>query len=94
MNLPDIIEQLTTFAQTHDYDEDFDEFDLLCNKIMSDKQTYFQWQVDGDCFSIDDALDTVMGCISDAQQEGKQIKDYTTCYVFDDDRLFLFVEYK
>lgn len=94
MKLSTILKKLNEFAETHDYDEDFDDFDELCNKIMSDNQTYFQWEVDSDCFDIDGAFDTVMSCLRDAQKKGKIIKDYATDYIFGDDRLFLFVEYK
>jgi hypothetical protein len=94
MTLDDVLGKLHKFAETHDYDEDFDEFDSLCDNIMSDKQTYFQWEIDGDCFDISDAFDTVLDCIKEAQKKGQVIKDYCPDFLFDDDRLFLFVEYK
>ena len=94
MKLSTVLKKLNEFGATHDYDEDFDDFDELCNKIMSDNQVYFQWEVDSDCFSIEDAFDTVMDCLRDEQKKGKIIKDYATDYIFGDDRLFLFVEYK
>ena len=92
--LKTVISKLSKFAETHDYDEDFDDFDELCDKIMSDNQTYFQWEVDGDCFDLADAFDTVLECIKEAQDKGKVIKDYSYDYLFGDDRLFVFVEYK
>lgn len=88
-----VISKLSKFAETHDYDEDFDDFDELCDKIMSDKQTYFQWDT-GDCFDLAEAFDTVLECLKKAQDEGKVIKDYGYDYLFGDDRLFVFVEYK
>lgn len=94
MKLSTVLKKLNEFGTTHDYDEDFDDFDELCNKIMSDNQIYFQWEVDGDCFDIEDAFATVMDCLRDEQKKGKIIKDYATDYIFGDDRLFLFVEYK
>ena len=94
MKLNTVIDKLYDFGNTHDYEEDFDEFDALCDKLMSDNQTYFQWEVDGDCFSIEDAFDTVMSSLRDAQKEGKVIKDYSIDSIFGDDRVFLFVEYE
>lgn len=91
MKLSTVINKLYDFGKMHDYEKDFDEFDTLCDKLMSDNQTYFQWKVNGDCFSIEDA---VIGCIHDAQKKGKVIKDYSIADIFGDNRVFLFVEYK
>lgn len=93
MTLEQVLNKLSDFAKTHDYDADFDEFDSLCNEVMSDNQTYFQWSMD-DCFDTAEAFDTVMECIKKSENKGKQIKESITTYLFDDDRLFLFVEYK
>lgn len=92
--LDKVVSKLSKFAETHDYDDDFDKFDELCDKIMSDNQTYFQWEVDGDCFDLADAFDTVLECIKEAQAKGKIIKDYNYDFIFGDDRLFVFVEYQ
>ena len=93
MTLDDVLGKLHKFAQTHSYDDDFDEFDSLCDQIMSDKQTYFQWDT-GDCFDIEEAFDTVLECLKKAQENGQVIKDYCPDFLFDDDRLFVFIEYK
>lgn len=93
MTLKEIADKISEFLQTHDYDDDFDEFDELCNQIMTDKQTYFQWVTD-DCFDTAEALETIVDGIRRAETEGKMVKDYYAYYPSDDDRLFLFVEYK
>lgn len=88
MSLKDIFEQLQEWCAEHDYDEDFDEFDELCCNIMSVNQTYFQWDVDGDCFELDTAFDTVMN----EWKSGKKIKDFYIDYLVDD-KLMILVEY-
>jgi hypothetical protein len=93
MKLKEIAEQLDAWLEEHDYEEDFDDFDELCCRIMNDNQSYFQWEVDSDTFEIDEAFDTVMGCLKEQEESGKRIADYRTQYL-GDDRLFLFVEYK
>lgn len=89
MTLKEIAKTLGNWLEVHDYDDEFDEFDDLCCKIMSDEQTYFQWEVDNDTFDIIDAFSTVLN----EWMCGKQIVDYHAEFL-DGDRLFLFVEYK
>lgn len=91
--LDQIITKLKQFAEKHDYDDDFDAFYELTEKIMADNQTYFQWDTD-DYFDIDDAFDTLLSCLKLEQGKGRQIKDYACDFLFDDGRLFVFVEYK
>ena len=93
MTLTQIAAQLSEWMEEHDYEEEFEDFDELCVKIMSDKQTYFQWEVDGDCFEIDTAFDTVIECLKEQQDSGKLIADYHVEYL-EDGHLFVFVEYK
>ena len=89
MTLEEIAKTLRNWLEVHDYDEEFDEFDNLCCKIMSDEQTYFQWEVDNDTFDIAEAFNTVLG----EWEMGKQLVDYHAEFL-DGDHLFLFVEYK
>lgn len=89
MTLEEVAKTLSNWLEVHDYDEEFDEFDNLCSEIMSDEQTYFQWEVDNDTFDIAEAFDTVLG----EWKMGKQLVDYHAEFL-DGDHLFLFVEYK
>lgn len=93
MKLNEIAKRLEAWLEEHDYEEDFDSFDELCCKIMNDNQTYFQWEVDNDTFEIDQAFYSVMECLKEQEEAGKRIADYHIQYL-DNDRLFLFVEYK
>ena len=68
--------------------EVWDEFDKLQDKIFSDNQTYFQWEVDNDTFSIDSAFDSVLDYIKD---KGKKLKDFTMGYD-SEDHLYIFIE--
>lgn len=90
MTLKEIFKKLQEWLETHDYEEDYEEFDELCNRIMKNNQTYFQWSVDSDTFRLTSAFASVMECLAD---EGKLIKDYYINYL-EDDRLFLMIEYK
>lgn len=69
-------------------DEVWDEFDKLQDEIFSDNQTYFQWEVDGDCFSMDDAFQSVLDYLKD---KGKKLKDFIIEYD-SQDHLYIFVE--
>lgn len=97
MNLKQIKEKIFQFIEENPevYDNDegqtnevWDEFDKLQDKIFSDNQTYFQWEVDNDTFSIDSAFDSVLDYIKD---KGKKLKDFTMGYD-DQDHLYIFIE--
>lgn len=97
MNLNQIKEKIFQFIEKHPdvYDNDegqteevWDEFDKLQDSIFSDNQTYFQWEVDNDTFSIDSAFDSVLDYIKD---QGKRLKDFTMGYD-DQDHLYIFIE--
>ena len=89
MTLVEIATKLKDWLEVHDYDEEFDDFDELCNQIMSDKQTYFQWNVDSDTFDLADAFDTVLR----EWKHGREINVFYIDYLIDD-KLFIFIEYK
>lgn len=93
MKLNEIADKLEAWMEEHDYEEEFDEFDALCDEIMSDNQTYFQWDVDNDTFEIDEAFDSVLRFILQLQEDGKQMVSCCSRYI-DTDHLFVFIEYK
>lgn len=66
----------------------WDEFDELQDKIFSDNQTYFQWEVDNDTFRIDQAFASVLDYLKD---NNKILKDFTVGYD-SEDHLYIFIE--
>lgn len=66
----------------------WDEFDELQDKIFSDNQTYFQWEVDNDTFRIDRAFASVLDYLKD---NNKVLKDFTVGYD-SEDHLYIFIE--
>jgi len=89
MTLEEVAKTLRNWLEVHDYDDEFDAFDDLCCKIMSDEQTYFQWNVENDTFDIADAFSTVLN----EWMSGRQIVNYHVEFLTGD-QMFLFVEYK
>lgn len=69
-------------------EEVWDEFDKLQNKIFSDNQTYFQWEVDNDTFRVDSAFDSVLDYLKDNH---KKLKDFIMGYD-SEDHFYIFIE--
>ena len=69
-------------------EEVWDEFNKLQDKIFSDNQTYFQWEVDNDTFEIDSAFDSVLDYLKD---KGKKLKDFVMGYD-SEDHFYIFIE--
>ena len=98
MKLSEILLKMQDFIEDHPdvYDlndegedcEEMKEFDELQDKIFSDNQTYFTWDVDGDCFRIDRAFDTVLEYL---KENNLKLKDYEIGYLVDD-KLIVLVE--
>jgi len=97
MNLKQIKEKIFNFIEENPevYDNDegqseevWAEFDKLQNKIFSDNQTYFQWEVDNDTFEIDSAFDSVLDYLKD---KGKKLKDFIMGYD-SEDHFYIFIE--
>ena len=97
MKLVDIKNLVFEFIEQHPevYDNDegqneevWRDFDNLQDRIFNDKQTYFHWQVDCDCFDIDDAFDTVLSYL---KENGRILKDFVIGYD-SEDHLYIFTE--
>lgn len=97
MNLKQIKEKIFNFIEENPevYDNDegqteevWDEFNKLQDKIFSDNQTYFQWEVDNDTFEIDSAFDSVLDYLKDNH---KKLKDFTMGYD-SEDHFYIFIE--
>lgn len=97
MKLKQIKEKIFNFIEENPevYDNDegqteevWDEFNKLQDKIFSDNQTYFQWEVDNDTFEIDSAFDSVLDYLKD---KGKKLKDFVMGYD-SEDHFYIFIE--
>ena len=97
MKLKQIKEKIFQFIEENPevYDNDegqteevWDEFNKLQDKIFSDNQTYFQWEVDNDTFEIDSAFDSVLDYLKD---KGKKLKDFVMGYD-SEDHFYIFIE--
>ena len=97
MNLKQIKEKIFNFIEENPevYDNDegqteevWDEFNKLQDKIFSDNQTYFQWEVDNDTFEVDSAFDSVLDYLKDNH---KKLKDFTMGYD-SEDHFYIFIE--
>lgn len=92
MKLEEAADKIMDFLDSHDYYRDFEEFDKLCCEVMSDEQSYFHWDVDGDTFSLRHAFELVLDQTKEDNAKGKLIVDYCVSYARGG-HLFIFVEY-
>ena len=99
MTLVDIKNKVFEFIEQHpevydndegQYEEVWKEFDKLQNEVFNDNQTYYQWEVDSDCFDIADAFETVLSCI---KKDKKILVDFVIDYD-SEDHLYIFTETK
>lgn len=88
-----IFKFIEEYPEVYDNDEGqtsevWDEFNKLQDKIFSDNQVYFQWEVDNDTFEVDSAFDSVLDYLKD---DHKRLKDFTMGYD-SEDHLYIFIE--